>query len=226
MELSCLYLCLYISCSLTSHIQFILKSCQSYLQNRSYIWWLLSGCWAVWCQGPRLYPSLLSFWALRTGALFWLSHCNQAGHVTGSGQAKAFRPRVRLHPASSAAAVMAAGCWNEGAQLPWKAAQPCSGHFMSKLTEFCHVKQLWVGCFLWHHSRSGHHLSPRTLLTLSHFLYPTSSHFILLCSEPLKTYIGSHHSPAPNLLLLLMQISSQHGSPGLCAPALLTPNTC
>lgn len=60
MELSCLYLCLYISCSLTSHIQFILKSCQSYLQNRSYIWWLLSGCWAVWCQGPRLYPSLLS----------------------------------------------------------------------------------------------------------------------------------------------------------------------
>lgn len=91
--------------------------------------------------------------------------------------------------------------------------------FHEQVSEFCHVKQLWVGSFLWHHSLSGHHLSPRTLLDLSHFLYPTSSHFILLCSEPLKTYIGSHLSPAPNLLLLLMQIDSQHGSPSLCASA-------
>lgn len=50
MKLSCVYLYLHTSCSLTSYIQFIMKSCQSYLQNRSHV-----------CQ--LLTPTLQSGWA-------------------------------------------------------------------------------------------------------------------------------------------------------------------
>lgn len=98
MNLSCLHLYLCTSRSLASHIQFILKPCQSYLQDRSRICQLRFRL--IVCVVPSSVRFCVPTSLLSGRSGWWLfSDCHFAirsgMRLTGSGRARAFGYKVR-----------------------------------------------------------------------------------------------------------------------------------